>query len=291
VQVAQREVDFKKLDAVIRENIPAGFKVRREPHPLNGEIDLSALRIAKNVKLQRARLSIGTLGGGNHFIEVDRAPDGTLFVVVHSGSRHIGNEVAQHYQNMAVKQLNWSPKRKTVPKDLTYVSGDLFDDYIHDMKLIQRFADLNRQAMMEVVLRKMGLTKVDAFTTVHNYIDTESMILRKGATSAQKGERLLVPINMRDGSLICVGKGNPDWNCSAPHGAGRIMSRKAAFGQLNLEDYRKTMQGVFSTCITKDTLDEAPMAYKSMDSILQHITPTAEVLLHVKPLYNFKAGE
>ena len=178
-----------------------------------------------------------------------------------------------------------------IPKDLAYVEGPLFDDYIHDMKLIQRFAVLNRKAMADVILGGMGLTPIAAFTTIHNYIDTDAMILRKGAVSAKKGEMLLIPINMRDGSLICVGKGNKDWNCSAPHGAGRLMSRRDAFSRLSMEEYKSEMAGVYTTCVVPDTLDESPMAYKSMDEIVAQITPTAEIVARIKPVYNFKAAE
>jgi tRNA-splicing ligase RtcB len=323
VQIAETSVDFAKLDRVIRTHIPSGREVRDTHHDLNSEIDLTELRCAREVNLERARRSIGTLGGGNHFIEVDNADDGALYVVVHSGSRHIGNQVATYYQEEAYRQVRGQSKaqaaelaarleaegrqkqirsalkklraegagKSSVPKDLTYVTGALFDDYIHDMKLIQRFATLNRQAMMEIILERMGLAKVSEFTTIHNYIDMDSMILRKGAVSAKKGEKLLIPLNMRDGSLICVGKGNEDWNTSAPHGAGRIMSRKAAFRTLSMDEYKDEMQGIFTTCVTGDTLDESPMAYKTMESIMNHIAPTAEIVHRVRPLYNFKARE
>jgi RNA-splicing ligase RtcB len=323
VEIAERAIDFEKLDHVIRSGIPAGREVREDYHALNDEIDLSALRCAKHVHIDRARHSIGTLGGGNHFIEADRASDGRLFVVVHSGSRHIGVEVAGYYQNEAYRQLSGNSKSQldaviaqlkaegrekeiqaavvqlkaagnrqvTIPKDLAYVTGSLFDDYIHDMKITQQFAVLNRRAMIDVILRTMDLTDVGAFTTVHNYIDTETMILRKGAVSAKPGEKLLIPINMRDGSLICVGKGNEDWNCSAPHGAGRVMSRKAAFDRLSMDEYRKQMAGIFTTSVSEDTLDESPMAYKRIESIVKHITPTADIVMRIEPAYNFKAGE
>jgi len=322
VELSEREIDYEKLDRVIRSGIPAGRKIRDNHHSFNSEIDLAKLRCAAKVDLNRARYSIGTLGGGNHFIEVDQAEDGTLYIVVHSGSRHLGTEVADYYQKEASKQLSGNSKEQigeaiaqlkrdghgkeiaaaikqlkkegnpvTVPRDLAYVSGYLFDDYIHDMKIIQRFAVLNRQAMMAVILSKMGLTKVSEFTTIHNYIDTDAMILRKGAVSAKQGEKLLIPINMRDGSLICIGKGNNDWNQSAPHGAGRIMSRTAALHSLSMEKYRAEMAGIFTTCIGKDTLDESPMAYKNMELIINQIKPTVEILLRIKPVYNFKAGE
>jgi RNA-splicing ligase RtcB len=240
---------------------------------------------------------------------------------VHSGSRHIGSQVADWYQDEAYRSLCGGSKKQiaemiaklksegrereisetvkrlkksetdVIPKDLSYVSGELFEDYIHDMKIIQQFAVLNRKAMTEVILRGMGLTETDRFTTTHNYIDTDSRILRKGAVSAKNGERLLIPINMRDGSLICVGKGNDDWNSSAPHGAGRLMSRTAAFKALSMEDYEAEMSGIFTTSVNRKTLDEAPMAYKSMDEIISHIAPTAEIVARIRPTYNFKAGE
>ncbi len=302
VQIAERVLDCSRLDHVIHRDIPAGRSVRKDYHPLNDQIELTALRCRAHVQLDRARLSIGSLGGGNHFIEVDRADDGTLYVVVHSGSRHLGTEVAKYYQDQALLQLSGSSRAEieaavtklkqagrhkeiqatvkrlkakgsrnlTLPRDLTYVSGDLFDDYLHDMKLIQRFAVLNRRAMMEVILRQLGLTRVDSFTTIHNYVDTEAMILRKGAISAEAGERMLIPINMRD---------------------GRLMSRKAAFNTLSLDEYRRQMEGIFTSSVSRNTLDEAPLAYKSMESIVRQIGPTAEIVQHIRPLYNFKASE
>jgi RNA-splicing ligase RtcB len=249
VKLVEREIDYAKLDALIRRAIPSGREIRDTCHPLNAEIDMGELRCASEVNLERAKRSIGTLGGGNHFIEVGRSDNGDLYLVVHSGSRHLGTEVAGYYQDEAYKALCGNSKRQidemiaslkaegrereitgtikklkaqvnseagSIPKALSYVCGNMFDDYIHDMKITQRFAVLNRRAMTEVILRGMSLTEVDRFTTIHNYIDTDEMILRKGAVSAKSGERLLIPINMRDGSLICVGKGNDDWNQSAP---------------------------------------------------------------------------
>lgn len=254
---------------------------------------------------------------------MDRTERGELYLVVHSGSRHIGNEVAKYYQDEGfhalcgnarfqidetIRQMKESgdtkgihktikelKKRRAmltpIPKDLAYVEGLLFDDYIHDMRIIQQFAVLNRKAMTDVILRGMGLTRVEEFTTIHNYIDTDTMILRKGAVSAKSGEKLLIPINMRDGSLICIGKGNPDWNCSAPHGAGRLMSRKDAFSTLSMEEYKTEMESVYTTCVVPDTLDESPMAYKSMEEIVAQIGPTAEIVERIRPIYNFKASE
>ena len=178
-----------------------------------------------------------------------------------------------------------------MPRNLAWVEGQLFEDYIHDMRIVQRFAVLNRKAMTDVILSGLGLTAAEQFTTIHNYIDTDAMILRKGAVSAKKGEKLLIPINMRDGSLICIGRGNPDWNCSAPHGAGRLMSRKQAFAQLSLDEYRSEMAGIYTTSVMQETLDESPMAYKTMDEIVSQIGPTAEIVEHIRPVYNFKAAE
>lgn len=321
VELAEREIDFAKLDALIRERIPYGREIRDIPHPLNSEIDLTQLRCADQVNLDRAVHSIGSLGGGNHFIEVDQAGGGRLFLVIHSGSRHLGTEVADYYQNEGRRAL-WGGARhqiqetiaqlkaegrfqeiqKTItalkkehvldiPKDLAYVEGKLFDDYIHDMKLTQRFAVLNRKAMADIIVSGMGFTITDEFTTIHNYIDTDAMILRKGSVSAKAGEKLLIPINMRDGSLICIGKGNEEWNCSAPHGAGRLMSRRAALNTLSMETFRSEMEGIYTTCVVPDTLDESPMAYKSMDEIIAQIGPTADIVERIRPVYNFKASD
>lgn len=290
LQIAEKEMDFARLDKAIRKNIPCGKNIRKQPHQFNNRIDFTKIR-CPNADINRARLSIGTLGGGNHFIEVGQAKDGRLFLIVHSGSRHLGNQIAKYYQDKAYAALRTA--NEVVPRDLAYATGKLFDDYVHDMKLTQYFASLNREAMIDVIVTEMGLTKVENFTTIHNYIDTSAnpMILRKGAVSARAGEKLLIPINMRDGSLICVGKGNADWNFSAPHGAGRIMSRRAAFAALSMDEYRKEMKDVFSTSISTGTLDEAPMAYKPMEEIIGQIGPTAEVLTRLKPLYNFKSAE
>ena len=321
MELAEREIDFVKLDALIRDKIPYGREVRDSLHELNTEIDLTQLRCAAHVDLERARRSIGSLGGGNHFIEVDRTEDGRLFLVVHSGSRHLGTEVAEYYQNEGwralcggtndqirdvITRLKEEGRSKeiqetiaalkkerqlSIPKDLAYVEGKLFENYIHDMKITQQFAMLNRKAMVDVIMTGMNFTAVEAFTTIHNYIDTDSMILRKGSVSAKSGEKLLIPINMRDGSLICVGKGNEEWNCSAPHGAGRLMSRRAAFDALSMEEFKREMEGIYTTCVLPDTLDESPMAYKSMDEIVAQIGPTAQIIERLRPVYNFKAAD
>ncbi|MBR5705217.1 MAG: RtcB family protein [Deltaproteobacteria bacterium] len=321
VRLKERGIDFSRLDSLIRRQIPSGQDVRKAPYAPGIIESLRELRCADQVKLDRAVHSVGTLGGGNHFIEIDCDDEGCLYLVVHSGSRHIGLEVAEYYQaqgryafwggaryqlSAMIDELKAAGRHKEIepmiqkmrkehpidiPKDLAYVEGRLFDDYIHDMKIIQGFAMENRRAMVQTIVKGLHLTPEEQFTTIHNYIETESMILRKGAVSARKGEKLLIPINMRDGSLICVGKGNPEWNCSAPHGAGRLMSRKAAMRSLSLEEYRSEMSGIFSTCVSEATLDEAPMAYKSMDDIVGQIGPTADILKRIKPVYNFKAAE
>lgn len=323
IRIGNSHIELEKLDKLIYEKIPSGFNIRKEPHPYNEQIDLNKLRckMAGKINLDRAVRSLGTLGGGNHFIEVDRDTEGKLYLVVHSGSRHLGLEVAHFYQNEAYKALNGnSPadvdtlikeyktagrekeiqkalkERKaqvttTVPKALAYCEGELLEDYIHDMTLVQRFAMLNRKAMMDEMIRGMKLKVEEQFTTIHNYIDTENMILRKGAVSAKAGEKLLIPINMRDGSLICVGKGNEDWNCSAPHGAGRLMSRTQAKKSYTVSEFRKEMEGIYTTSVNTETLDECPMAYKRMQDIVDNIGDTAGILSVIKPVYNFKAGE
>jgi len=322
VKLEDKSIDFNELDATIRKHIPSGRAVRSDVHQFAEQVDLNKLQMASMCDIDRAYRSIGSLGGGNHFIEVDKDNDGHLYLVIHSGSRHLGVQVADYYQDAAYWQLSGKKKQNInaviaelkaqgrhkeisetvkklkvdlteseIPRDMAYVSGLLFDDYIHDMRITQHFAMLNRKAMADEIIRNMRLTVADEFTTIHNYIDTDAMILRKGAVSAKAGERLLIPINMRDGSLLCVGKGNPDWNQSAPHGAGRLMSRKKAKEKLDLGDYRDAMSGIFSTCINNGTLDEAPMAYKSMDAILKHIAPTVNVVKVIKPVFNFKAEE
>lgn len=321
VCIAETEIDFEKLDTLIHEKIPCGCQIRDTPHPKSEEIDLTKLCCVDRIQIDRAIHSIGTLGGGNHFIEMDRDDEGCLYLVIHSGSRHLGCEVAGYYQQQAlfsmydsaeyqVKQtidklksegrfqdiqpaiLAAREKRRQNPQnDLAYVTGELFDCYIHDMKIVQQFAALNRKAIAETILCGMGWNETDRFTTIHNYIDIDSMILRKGSVSAKAGEKLLIPINMRDGSLICVGKGNADWNYSAPHGAGRLMSRSKAFQKLSMEEYRAQMAGIYTTCVLPDTLDEAPMAYKNIEEIVGQISPTAEIVKRIKPVYNFKATE
>jgi len=321
-EIEERSVNFPKLDRAIRDNVPAGFNVREKTHEFFARTHLDELIGKKRYNLNRAEKSIGTLGGGNHFIEVERDDDGKLYVIIHTGSRHLGGEIAKYYQDMAfddiknvelkekthwlierlknesgdkaiekaVKKLKSSIKPK-IAKALAYLEGDHMKAYISDMKIAQEFAQINREAILETILKEMNLTQVRKFDTIHNFIDMDSMILRKGAVSAKDGEELLIPINMRDGSLLCVGKGNADWNYSAPHGAGRLYSRTETKNHFSVNEFKKQMEGIFTTTAGKDTLDECPMAYKAMDDIVRNIADTAEITKILKPIYNFKAGE
>ena len=321
VRLKEKHIELQKLDKLIYEKIPSGFAIREKPHRCGEKIDLTELYCYKHIDPLRAEKSIGTLGGGNHFIEADKGEDGSIYIVIHSGSRHLGVETAKFYQNEAYRRLNKSSDKEAaeliarlkaegrekqiqselkklantkttdVPKHLAYCEGELFEQYIHDMKIVQKFAMLNRQAMMDEIIKGMHLHVEDQFTTIHNYIDTDTMILRKGAVSAQAGEKLLIPINMRDGSLICTGKGNGDWNCSAPHGAGRLMSRSQAKQSFTVSEFKKQMAGIYTTSVNAQTLDECPMAYKSMEDIVDNIGDTVEINEVITPIYNFKAGE
>lgn len=287
IRIRETHIELQKLDKLIYQRIPSGFQVREKTHRYFDKINLEELCCYKHVDPLRAEKSLGSLGGGNHFIEADQDDEGNIYMVVHSGSRHLGLEVANYYQEEGFKSLSGS---SNIPKQLAYVSGELFDRYIHDMKIIQEYAELNRRAMMDEIINGMKLHVVEQFTTIHNYIDTEAMILRKGAVSAKKGEKLLIPINMRDGSLICVGRGNDDWNQSAPHGAGRLMSRAAAKSTFTVSEFKNQMSGIYTTSVNRATLDECPMAYKGMDDIVNNIGDTVDITHIIKPIYNFKAG-
>ncbi len=291
-RIPAREIDFAKLDRVIRGNVPSGFEVRHSLHRLASRARLADLKCAAHIKkMNRIEMSIGSLGGGNHFIEVASSEDGTSYLCIHTGSRNLGKQIAEHYQDVAVRALG--RKRDggaKVPKFMAYVEGEDLAHYMNDMTIAQEFADLNRKAIAEVIARGMNWELMDTFITTHNYIDAEEGILRKGAVAAHKGQMLVIPINMRDGSIIAVGKGNPDWNFSAPHGAGRLLSRSQAKRTLTLEQYKHSMAGIFTTSVDPDTLDEAPMAYKPMELILDAIADTVEVRHVIKTLYNFKAG-
>lgn len=320
IKLKERDIDLQKLDDVIRSHVPSGINIRTYRHKYASQIKYGELRCLKFTNIDRAKLSVGTLGGGNHFIEVDKDENGSLYLIIHSGSRHLGVEAAKYYQNEAYFRLSKPDKQEIdnivsvlksegrereiqsalaeyraripdVPKDLAYCEGELFDDYIHDMKIIQEYAAINRRAMADEIVNGMGLQIDEQFTTIHNYIDTANMILRKGSVSAQKGEKLLIPINMRDGSLICSGKGNPDYNFSAPHGAGRLFSRSQAKKNFSIEQYKEEMKDIFTTSVNEGTLDECPMAYKSFDDIVPFLADTVEIEQQIKPIYNFKASD
>lgn len=264
-------IDFRKLDQVIKDVVPSGFKIFNKRQDLN----LNLNDLIAEVNIDRAFKSVGTLGGGNHFIEVNRGKTGT-YLVIHSGSRHLGVEVNKF----------WSKK---VPKQLGYLENKDFDGYLNDMRITQKFASLNRKRIRDNIFKAMGFNIITEFESVHNYIDLDKMILRKGATSADLGQKLLIPINMRDGSLLCEGLGNPDWNYSAPHGAGRIMSRTEAKKNVTLDNFKASMEGIYSTSVSTRTLDESPFVYKDMKEIIANTKQTIKVLDHLKPLYNYKA--
>ena len=321
VKLGKTDIDFAKFDEAAH-FIPSGMNVweGRQEH-----FDLEQLRCYRDLNdTKRLERSLGTLGGGNHFIEIDESADGEKYLVIHSGSRNLGKQVAELYQKLAVelskgkeeyfkkrdeiiralkeqgkrkeiqaalKQIKWERKESMIPEDLCFLYGPYLEDYLHDVEVCQRFARRNREKMAEILLERTGIAAGEAFHTIHNYIDTEEMILRKGAIAAHAGEKVLIPINMRDGSVLAVGKGNAEWNYSAPHGAGRIMSRKAAKDKLSLEEYRETMKGIYTTSVNEATLDEAPMAYKSLDDIIDVIRDSVDIIDVMKPVYNFKASD
>ena len=322
VELGKIEIDFEKVDEAAH-YIPSGMEVwegRMERFDLT---KLRCYRYLKNTK--RLERSLGTLGGGNHFIEIDEAADGTKYLVIHSGSRNLGKQVAEYYQSLAVDlnlgkeeyfkerdelirtykeqgrrkeiqkvlkemEKEWKAKEPTIPADLCYVYGEYLEDYLRDVELCQKFAKRSRERMAEIILERTGMKALSSFHTIHNYIDTDEMILRKGAIAAHAGELVLIPINMRDGSVLAYGKGNPDWNFSAPHGAGRIMSRSRAKAAIEMEDYRKAMEGIYTTSVSTATLDEAPMAYKSLEDIIDVIEESVDVVEVLKPIFNYKAS-
>ena len=286
VKVTGKRIEMQKLDKLIHEKIPAGRSIRSSVHRFAENIDLDHLYCSRHIQKDKAYRSVGTLGGGNHFIEIDRGEDGAYWLVIHSGSRRLGAEVASYYHDAAFKA-----GMGDVSYELAYTTGDLMNAYLHDLVIAQEFARLNRQAMIDEICKGMKLSVVDSFECVHNYFDEDARILRKGAISAKSGEVVIIPMNMRDGCLIGTGKGNPEWNCSAPHGAGRLMSRQEARSCFTLSQYKKEMQGIYSTSISRDTLDESPMAYKPMDAILSQIGETVDVTERITPVYNFKAGD
>ena len=320
VNLGKAEINMEQMDAAAH-FIPSGLNVwegRKERFDL---IDLRCYRGLKDTR--RLERSLGTLGGGNHFIEIDQAADSTKYLVIHSGSRNLGKQVAEFYQHLAIdlnkgkeeyfakrdaliaeykaagrrseiqaalKELKWQSREATIPEELCFVYGQYLEDYLHDVEICQRFARRSRELMAEIILQRLGLEAFDTFHTIHNYIDTDEMILRKGAIAAHEGEKVLIPINMRDGSVLAIGKGNPEWNFSAPHGAGRIMSRTDAKAQLDLDEYRREMEGIYTTSVNEATLDEAPMAYKSLADIIDVIDESVDIIEVLKPIYNYKAN-
>lgn len=328
IELKDRQIDFKELDKIINQYIPSGRNIH--PIKLRDFKELKNLYCYDELKEHhRFERSIGTLGGGNHFIEIDIDEDNRKYLIIHTGSRNLGHQIATYYQNLAIelakgkddlekrkkeitenykaqgrkkelkrtlKKLNkeYRKKKPAYPRDLCYLTGDYRKKYLHDMKLAQEYARLNRETIAEVILDKMWHQSLHNFKywhTIHNYIDHKNNMIRKGAISAEKGEKILIPLNMRDGSLICIGKGNPDWNYSAPHGAGRTMSRKEARKRLQMSEYRESMKNIYTTSVNFHTLDEAPMAYKSKDEILDIIEDTVEVIHHLRSIYNYKAKE
>ena len=317
-ELGKVSIDPMKLEHLIGQDIPSGKNIReREIEETKEGLSLiDALRFPCGKRKYNA-LSIGTLGGGNHFIELDQDAQGNIYLVIHSGSRNLGKKVCAHYQKRAAQErydagqgvvpeliarlkaegrvrdinqeLKKLPRQSGSPDPLAYLEGQSFEDYIHDMSLCQRFAELNRRAMVRIITDGLNLKPKAVWQTIHNYIDIEHMILRKGAISAREGERVIIPMNMRDGSLICIGKGNPDWNYSAPHGAGRLMSRSDAFEKIQMDDFKKDMEGITSWSVCDSTKDEAPAVYKPMESILKQIVPTIEVERIIRPVYNYKA--
>ena len=311
-----KDIDLKKFDDTIRKFVPSGFDIHKTPWTTFRRLE--ELLCFGQVDLRRAALSIGTLGSGNHFISLEYSEKtDDCYLLIHTGSRNLGVQVAKFYQDLAFKKLNEMNQIKKdlitklkaegrekdiqdelkkiqkpkCDKELAHLEGADFNNYIHDMEICQEYASLNRKTIAEIILKKMKLQSDGMIETMHNYIDTKNMILRKGAVSAQKDEVLIIPMNMRDGSLICKGKGNPDWNYSAPHGAGRIMSRSKAKELVSLDEYKKSMEGIFTTSVDEGTIDEAPIVYKPIEEIIRCIEPTVEILDVIKPIYNFKASE
>jgi len=284
-----KRIDFNQLDKAVHQFIPSGFNIRTTPHHFKDEIVDTLHELRCRADINKAIYSIGTLGGGNHFIEVGQDGNQQLYLIVHSGSRSLGKQVCEHYQKIAT--VDAKDRIGTGDRLLAYLEGDSADNYGHDVSIVQEYADVNRRAIVKELEKRLKIKITEQFSTVHNYIDLDKMILRKGAISAQKDEKILVPMNMRDGSLLCVGKGNSDWNYSAPHGAGRSMSRKEAKEQITLTQYEKAMKGIYSTTVNRATIDEAPFAYKPMQEIIENSADTMTVVGMVKPLYNFKAGQ
>ena len=282
-QIKGKKVEFQKLDTVIRDCVPSGFSIRSKAHRFADEFDFTRLKCYKHIRPEKARLSLGTLGSGNHFIELDKDEDGNIYVVIHSGSRHLGKEMTEYYLSAGQKS--------NIPYELTYLDSELMQNYLHDLRIVQEFASLNREVILDELVKGMKWKVTDSYSCIHNYIDSSDIpILRKGAISAKQGERVIIPINMRDGVILGTGKGNTEWNCSAPHGSGRLMKRGEVRANFTVSAYKTEMKGIYSGCINKDTLDEAPFAYRPIHEIEEVIKDTVSVDRILKPIYNFKAG-
>lgn len=325
VELGNIDLDLERLDKIIREYVPSGMNVHENQRYKFLELEqLYCYKLLKN-KENWLEKSMGTLGGGNHFIEIDIDEDDNKYLVIHTGSRNLGKQVAEIYQEKAIKYCSYEDEIKEakqkfikeckeqhrekeiqdklieiskkyedktkLPKDLCYLEGKLREDYLHDMKICQEFASRNRREIAFIIMNKMNLDCINYFETIHNYISFEDNIVRKGAISAKKGEKVLIPMNMRDGCIIGIGKGNDDWNCSAPHGAGRIMSRIKAKETFNLDEYKESMKDIYTTSVNEKTIDEAPFVYKSMQEIIDNIGDTVDIIKIIKPIYNFKANE
>ena len=288
VKLKEKRIDLPKLDSCIRQNVPSGFSVRGSLHRSHSRIDLEELKCYASIDTRRSKESLGTLGGGNHFIEIDKDDEGTLYLVIHTGSRNPGLRVAEHYQKAAYDALG-GRKQTDVPYELAYLTGSGREAYLADMGVMQRFASLNREIIKEVILSGMKLHEEESFSTIHNYIDVPHKIIRKGAIAAYEGQKCLIPLNMAEGTLVCIGKGNEDYLCSAPHGAGRIMSRSQARKTVDMDDYQKSMEGIYSSCVCNATIDESPQAYKNAADIVDAIGNTVDIIDHLRPVYNFKA--
>lgn len=286
----KKKIEYQKLDTVIREQIPSGMSIRKTPHSRGIDFPYELLECAEHIHLEKSILSMGTLGGGNHFIEIDRDEEGTLYLTIHTGSRRLGKEMAEHYLCLGQKELK--SQGLSVPFPLTWIQGELLSCYLHDLRLVQDYAEQNRLAILETLCKYMKWKPADIFTCPHNYVSLESghYLLRKGAVSAQEGERIIIPANMRDGILLALGKGNPEWNCSAPHGSGRLMKREDVAKKYTLSQFKSEMKGIHCTCIGRDTLDEAPFAYRNIHTIASQIQDTASILKILTPVYNYKAG-
>lgn len=294
-QIKGTKCEFQKLDTVIRDSIPSGFATRKKIHRFAQDFDFSSLHCAKNIREDKALYSLGTLGSGNHFIEVDQDSSGNLYVVIHSGSRHLGKELTEYYLNAGQQELK--SEGITLAYELTYLQGSLMTHYLHDLQIVQDFATLNREIMLDELTKGMKWKIIDSYSCIHNYVESADTsynglpILRKGAISAKTGEKVIIPINMRDGILLGKGLGDEDWNASAPHGGGRILKREDVKNNYTVSNFKSEMKGIYSSCIGKETLDEAPFAYRNMEEIREVIGDTVEITDVLKPLYNFKAAK